>query len=134
MTGFSKLALMAAGAMVLIGTEAQASPMTEGTFVSYMGNQRWNRGAAFMMNFVNWRDSNPEWSVRNIGWVEKYSGDGGDLSKPIMVFDPESNNENGDHMVDDRIPTWKRTNIPEPTTALILGGMMGLMAMRRRTI
>ena len=133
MTGFSKLALIAAGAMVLIGTEAQASPMTEGTFVSYMGGGRWNHGAAFMMHFVNWRDSNPEWSVRNIGWVERYSGEGGGISNPILVFDPEANNGHG-AMVDDRIPTWKRTNIPEPTTALIFGGMMGLMAMRRRTI
>ena len=133
MIGYKKLALIAAGAMVLIGTEAQASPMTEGTFVSYMSGGRWNRGGAFLMHFVHWQESGPEWSVRNISWVERYSGNGGSLDQPVMVFDPEANNGHGG-MVDDRVPTWKRTNIPEPSTALLVTGIMGVVAMRRRTI
>lgn len=133
MIGFKKLALIAAGAVVLLGTEAQASPMTDGTFVSYMGGGRWNRGASFLMHFVHWRQDNPEWSVRNIAWVERYSGTDGIDTGPIMKYDPEADHGKG-AIVDDRIPTWKRTNIPEPTTALLVTGVMGLMAMRRRTI
>lgn len=133
MVGYKKLALIAAGAMAIIGTDAVAAPMAEPAFISYMSNPkvRWNRGAGFMMTFVRWSEDNPAWSVRNISWVEKYTGEDAMPGDPVMVYDAEANHGDG-AWLDDRIPTWKRTNIPEPSTALLIGGAMGIMALRRR--
>jgi hypothetical protein len=136
MVGYKKLVLIAAGALALAGSQASAAPMTEGTFVVYFAQsqQRWARGASFLMHFVHWRDDNPEWTVRNISWVERWTGDGGSVETPVWVQDPECANNGNDGWVDDRIPTWKRTNIPEPGTALLVSGVMGIVALRRRTI
>ena len=134
--GFKKLALIAAGALVFVGVEAQASPMTEGTFVNYLignhdaGGPQWRRGSTIFLHFINWRQSNPAFSVTNIAWVDRWAGDGGSLERPIKG-NPQLTEEEA-WFVEQTTPPW-RNEIPEPGTALALSGLMGLMAMRRRT-
>ena len=134
MLGFKKLALIAAGTLALVGAEAQAAPMTEGTFVNYLGGGndgvQWRRGMTIMMHFINWRQDNPEFTVRNIAWVDKWAGDGGSLERPADK-NPEMSADDV-WFVEQDTPPW-RNEIPEPGTAMAVAGVMGLMAMRRRT-
>lgn len=135
MVGYRKLALIAAVAALWAGSEVQAamSPFVSDVFIaySYSGNSGWARGTGIFMRFVNWHSDNPEFTVKNLSWVEKWAGDGGSLHKPDWVEDPPGSGR----WVDDSVPPWKdRASIPEPGTALLVGGLMSIVALRRRAM
>lgn len=131
MSGYKKLALIAVGALGLAAPAVvQAAPMTEPPFVTFFsqnGGAAWHRSTGYLMTFVHWDEKGPEWSVKNIAWVEKWSGGGGAVMVPEL--DPRTHEV---VMVDDRVPPWKRTNIPEPGTVGLVGAFMGTLALRRR--
>src|SRR5690606_25407255 len=120
----------------LAGAEAMAAPMTEAVFVSFFSQPRSGgfAGPSFTLHFVHWNDKNPVWNVKNIGWVEKYGGKAEFAGTPVMVWDPEANHGRGAWVDETRYAPWKRVNIPEPSTALLVGGAMGIAALRRRSI
>lgn len=132
MSGYKKLALVVVGALAaFVPDMVQASPLTEppfATFFSQNGSGNgWRRSTGYLMTFVHWNQKNPEWSVDNISWVERWSSGGG--TPTIIKIDPTT----GEEMeINDTIPPWKRTNIPEPGTAALVGAFVGTLALRRR--
>lgn len=137
MVGYRKLALLAAIAAGWVASEAKAStmsPFTEPDFFLYYSNdksgQYWHRGASFLMYFVHWSSDNPATTVQNVSWVERWSANGDRL----ISNDQTRYLDYPTDKIDDSIPPWSRATIPEPATALLVGGFMGIVALRRRMI
>lgn len=131
MSGYTKLALIAVGALVALPEVSQAAPMTEPPFVTFFSQggsgPGWRRNTGYLMTFVHWNQKGPEWNVQNIAWTEYWSGGGG-----ALVLPPEGSQPGDPDWFDVNTPPWERRIIPEPSSALLVGGFVASLVLRRR--